>query len=77
MKTLIIEIDNETRAIAHELNRLKCITEERKACSMSEEKLKVLLKERLSRIIDATAAMQELVNGVKGMDGGSQENDEL
>ncbi len=68
MRTLINEIENEIRAIAHELNRLKCITEERKACSTSEEKLKVLLKERLQRIIDATAAMQELVNGVKDCD---------
>lgn len=68
MKTLIIEIENEIRAIAHELNRLKCITEERKACTTNEEKIKVLLKERLSRIIYATAVMQALVNGVKDSD---------
>lgn len=65
MKTLLIEIENETRAIAHELNRLMSITEERQVNTKNEEKIKVLLKERLCRIIEATSAMQELVNGVK------------
>lgn len=68
MKQLINLFDSETRAMAFVQMELFGTLEKQNTYTGNEEKLKLLLKERLHRMVDATSSMQGLINGLKGLD---------
>lgn len=68
MKDIINLFDSELRAMSFLQMELLGMLDKKKIFTKNEEKLKVLLKERLHRMIDAGLAMQELVNRLKEME---------
>lgn len=68
MKTVINEIENEIRAILHELNRLKMLTQEKRDYTENEKKIKITINEKVSELINATSSFRELLARLQEFD---------
>ena len=69
MKKLINELENETRAILYELNRLKKLTQEKRDYTENEKKIKIILYEKIIELINAIDSFRELLKRLQEIDG--------
>lgn len=68
MKNLLNYFDSELRAIAHGQMELWRKLLDQKCYTKNEEKIKVVLNERLCKVIDAVTSLQAVITRLKEME---------